>query len=87
MKQKFYVLVEMSSGEAPTELDNLEVFTNRDDAVKQMEKSYKKLLRNLKKYGYIEDCDIDDEEYSVEYSDDDCQTTYYGGYVREVEAK
>ncbi len=87
MKQKLYVLVEMSSGEVPTELDNLQVFTNRDDAVKQMKKSYKALTRNLKKYGCIEDCDINDEEYSVEYYDDNCRTTYYGGYVREKEVE
>lgn len=88
MEQLVYVLVEISSGEVPIEIDTLNVFCNKEDAVKQLNKSFKCLTSNLKKYGTIDDEEtyIDDDEYNVVFYDDN-GTTHYYGEVREIKAK
>lgn len=84
MKKIAYLLVEMSSGDVPAELDNALVFCRKEDAVKKLRKSYKDLIKDLKQCGSIEEADADDEEYTVTFCDEDSTTTYHGE-IREIE--
>jgi len=78
MKQTVYVLTELSSGDVRLEIDNLEVFTNREDAESKLKASYKDLIKSLKGYGEITEKDIDNDHYSILFEDYDGDTLYEG---------
>lgn len=84
MKKIVYLLVKISSGDVPAELDDVLVFCRKEDAVKKLRKSYKDLVKDLKQYGTLEETDANDEEYTVTFCDEDSTTTYHGE-IREIE--
>ena len=92
---KKYVLVRISTGEDPLELDEVQVFTDKDAAQAALKQSYESILESIKNYD-IEEDDLDLYEskyyagdYIIRIYDEGAACGYiiYKGCVKIVEEK
>ena len=83
---KVYILTEISSGEVPIELDDIQrVFADKDKAIKALNESYVKLFNDLHDYN-IDAYQKAFDFYSISVETDK-GLSYYRGYVFEKEVE
>lgn len=74
---KVYILVEVSNGEIPLEIDRVKIFKTKDEAIEALEKSYKEKLNWAKNCEDLVSAKQKELYYEIEFYDD-CGTRYIG---------
>jgi hypothetical protein len=87
MLGKVYVLTEASSCEVLLDFENVEVFSDKDSAIKRLKDIHAQLVKDLGRLGDpVETRFIDDEEYVVHFYNAN-RLVVYSGIIREVEVQ
>ena len=74
---KVYILVEVSKGEVPLEIDTVKTFKTENEAIEALQKAYKEKLSWAKKCDDLDSAEHEELYYEIVF-DDEYGTRYLG---------